>query len=369
MTGNSLRFGFAATRGIITSAYMNLSAQRGITPQYGYSLLHTYDLLKVFYGLGSGLRQNLDWSDFKYLPCLVPPPPEQSAIIRFVDYMDRRMRKYIRAKQKLIKLLEEQKQAIINRAVTRGLDPNVKLKPSGVPWLGDVPVHWGIIPARHLFRAVTRRDTRDDDVKLSVTQKHGLVPTAEMEENSTQAISYDRFQVCHPGDLVLNKYKAHLGVFWAAERRGLITPNYTVFRPAQALVTKYFQLLFHMPAYRDAFSMMVYGVTEGMSPLYTQDFYRIATLRPSFAEQGEIVRHVVSLTMAQDAVVERVGREIAVLREYRTRLVADVVTGKLDVREVAANLPKEVEEPASPVDEELEEDVEDADGTNTEAAD
>jgi type I restriction enzyme S subunit len=187
-----------------------------------------------------------------------------------------------------------------------------------------------------------------------------------MEESSNQAVSYDRFQICHSGDLVLNKYKAHLGVFWAAERRGLITPNYTVFRPAQALLTKYFELLFHLPAYRDAFSMTVYGVTEGMSPLYTKDFYQIAVLRPSFAEQEEIVRHVTCQTTTQNAVIERAGREIAVLREYRTRLVADVVTGKLDVREAAANLPEEAEEhegPETEAPEELEEANEEALGS------
>src|SRR5690606_659951 len=86
------------------------------------------------------------------MPVLVPPPDEQAAIVRFLDHVDRRIRRYIRAKQKLIKLLEEQKQAIIHRAVTRGLDPNVRLKPSGVEWLGDVPEHWEVRQLRHMGR-------------------------------------------------------------------------------------------------------------------------------------------------------------------------------------------------------------------------
>src|SRR5690606_38774884 len=84
----------------------------------------------------------------------VPPLPEQAAIVRFLDYADRRIRRYIRAKQKLIKLLEEQKQAIIHRAVTRGLDPNVRLKPSGVEWLGDVPEHWEVVPLKFLSERI-----------------------------------------------------------------------------------------------------------------------------------------------------------------------------------------------------------------------
>ena len=140
----SLRFGLSRARGIITSAYMCLHTEEVVTRPYGHLLLHTYDLKKVFYGLGSGLRQNLDWRDFKCLPCIVPPLPEQAAIVRFLDHVDRRIRRYIRAKQKLITLLEEQKQALIHRAVTRGLDPNVRLKPSGVEWLGDMPEHWEV---------------------------------------------------------------------------------------------------------------------------------------------------------------------------------------------------------------------------------
>ena len=118
----SLRFGISGHRGIITSAYLCLVVANGVTSQYGHLLLHSYDLKKVFYGLGSGLRQNLDWNDFKYLPCLVPPLSEQAAIVRFVNYADRRIRRYIRTKQKLVELLLEQKQATIHQAVTGQID-------------------------------------------------------------------------------------------------------------------------------------------------------------------------------------------------------------------------------------------------------
>ena len=141
---NSLRFGLSKNRGIITSAYIRLRTRPLLRADYGYLLLHTYDLKKVFYGLGSGLRQNLAWADFKLLPCLVPPLPEQRAIVRYLDYVDRRIRRYVTAKRKLIALLEEEKQAVVNRAVTRGLDPSVRLKPSGIKWLGDAPEHWEV---------------------------------------------------------------------------------------------------------------------------------------------------------------------------------------------------------------------------------
>ena len=131
----SLRVGRVRQRGIITSAYLNLRVQPGMCAEYGYQFLNVWDLTKNIYAFGSGLRQNLDFSHFKRMPIVIPPPDEQETIVRFLDYHDRLIRKYIRAKQKLIALLTEQKQAIIQHAVTRGLSPDVKLKPSGVDWL------------------------------------------------------------------------------------------------------------------------------------------------------------------------------------------------------------------------------------------
>ena len=160
---NSLRFGLSRHRGIITSAYLCFLTSKRIIPEYGYLLLHSYDLMKIFYGLGSGLRQNLGWTDFKHLPCTTPPLPEQTAIVRFLDHADRRIRRYIRAKQKLIALLEEQKQALIHQAVTGRIDvrtgqPYPAYKPSGVEWLGDVPAHWRLEGSKmsHKFKQVSR---------------------------------------------------------------------------------------------------------------------------------------------------------------------------------------------------------------------
>jgi len=151
----SLRFGLSKNRGIITSAYMCLKTFGSLHGHFGYLLLHTYDLKKIFYGLGSGLRQNLGWRDFKNLPCLLPPFPEQTAIVRFLDWAERRIRRVIRARQRRIKLLEEYKQVLINQAVTGRIDvrtgkPYPKYKPSGIEWLGEVPEHWEVRKLKYL---------------------------------------------------------------------------------------------------------------------------------------------------------------------------------------------------------------------------
>ena len=162
----SLRVGIARDRGIITSAYMCLRAMEPTIPEYGYLLLHAYDLKKIFYGMGSGLRQNLDFSDLKRMPVLTPPVDEQRAIARFLDHIDRVTRRYIREQRRLIELLEEQKQALIQRAVTRGLDPDVPLKDSGIDWLGKIPKHWKVMRSKFIFREVDDRSTTGEETHL-----------------------------------------------------------------------------------------------------------------------------------------------------------------------------------------------------------
>ena len=140
----SLRVAMVRNRGIITSAYLALHTMADVSTGFGYQFLNVWDLTKAIYGFGSGLRQGLDFRHFKRMPVAVPPPEEQAAMVRFLDYANGRLERAIRAKRKVIALLHEQKQAIIHRAVTRGLDPTVPLKPSGIPWLGDIPKHWEV---------------------------------------------------------------------------------------------------------------------------------------------------------------------------------------------------------------------------------
>jgi len=141
----SLRVGIVRDRGIITSAYLALRVNTGVSPDFGFQFLNVWDMSKAIYGYGSGLRQGLDFSHFKRMPVALPPPAEQAAIVRFLDWANGRLERAIRAKRKVIALLNEQKQVIIHRAVTRGLDPSVPLKLSGIPWLGDIPQHWKVL--------------------------------------------------------------------------------------------------------------------------------------------------------------------------------------------------------------------------------
>jgi type I restriction enzyme S subunit len=341
----SLRVGQVRDRGIITSAYLCLRVQDGISPDYGYQFLNVWDLSKAIYGFGSGLRQNLAFVHFKRMPVLVPPPADQDAIVRFLDHQDRLIRTYIRAKQKLIALLTEQKQAIIQRAVTRGLNPDVKLKPSGVDWLGEIPEDWEVSRCKHLFREVDRRSKTGTEVLLSLRMHRGLVPHCTVSDKPISRSQLVGYKIVKPGDLVMNRMRAAIGLFGVAPSQGLVSSDYAVFKPSANVLPDYYAHLFKTPGACGVFRLGSRGLGTGSSGflrLYSESFGVVVVPLPPLREQESIVSAIKKETAALSDALSRAERQIALMREYRTRLIADVVTGKIDVREVSAALTSEV---------------------------
>jgi len=182
-----------------------------------------------------------------------------------------------------------------------------------------------------------------------MSQRLGLVPSNLVERTLTSE-SYVGGKLCEPEDLVLNRLKAHLGVFALAKQDGIISPDYTVFRKIDPLVMSYFEQVLRSPACRIELRVRAKGIVEGFWRLYTDDFYNIFLPVPPVDEQRDIIVAIEQAASSSNTAVEQAEREISLLREYRTRLIADVVTGKLDVRNAAARLPDEAEE-AEPLDE------------------
>jgi hypothetical protein len=180
---------------------------------------------------------------------------------------------------------------------------------------------------------------------FSMSQKFGLVPSSQIEEKRLVSESYAGAKLCEKGDLVLNRLKAHLGVFALAPERGLVSPDYTVFRPARELEARYFEAVYRTPACRVELRQRAKGIVQGFLRLYTDDFYDIRMPVPPVDEQKRIMAQFDIDLSGVNAALARLEREISLLREYRTRLVADVVTGKLDVRPAARQLPAEIETP------------------------
>lgn len=348
---NSLRFALSPHRGIITSAYICLRTQGEMTREYGYLLLHAYDLKKIFYGLGSGLRQNLDWEDFKSLPCLVPPVAEQDAVVRFLDHADRRIRRATRAKQKMIALLNEQKQAVIHRAVTRGLDPNVRLKPSGMDWLGDVPVHWevwrigrlgrignGSTPSRS-HQAYWDGGTRPWLNSSSVNR--GRIRHAD------QFVTDLALQECHlprltPGTLLvaITGQGRTRGTAAILEMEATINQHMAYIAPDRDRVISEYLRLSLIAAYPELRRISDgSGSTKGA--LTCGDLSQFKVALPPQDEQGRIVAAVETSVGEIERAIAGSAASIDLLNEYRSRLITDVVTGRLDVRDAAASLPEE----------------------------
>lgn len=150
----SLRTGLVKNKGIITSAYINLKVKQDYSKSYYHYFLHTVDIVKVIYGLGTGLRQNLGFGEFKRFKFLHPPKEEQTAIANFLDRKTELIDKAIAIKEKQIELLKERRQILIHRAVTHGLNPNVKMKDSGVEWIGEIPEHWEVKRLRRIGKVV-----------------------------------------------------------------------------------------------------------------------------------------------------------------------------------------------------------------------
>jgi type I restriction enzyme S subunit len=354
----SLRVGMVRNRGIITSAYLALRTRPGVVPDFGYQFLNVWDTSKAIYGYGSGLRQNLDFSHFKRMPVAVPPPDEQAAIVRFLDWANGRLERAIRAKRKVIALLNEQKQVIIHRAVTRGLDPSVPLKPSGIPWLGDIPQHWEVRQLRHLGRLYkgiggSKEDATEEGVpcvrygelyfhyRNFIRQPRGFV--SKRKAAAYTPIRFGDVLFAASGERIDEIGKSAVNLY---DEEAVCGGDIVIFRPTASIWSPFlgYALDGFAAAYQKA--TMCRGTT--IKHIYPDELRGLWTCFPPAPEQEQIAKSLDSALYGCNSAISRLEREIELLREYRTRLVADVVTGKLDVREAAARLPNDA--PLDPVE-------------------
>ena len=312
------------------------------------------------------------------IPVVCPPPDEQRLILRYLAHVDRRIRRYVSAKKKLIALLNEQKQAIIHRAVTRGLDPNVRLKPSGVEWLGEVPAHWEIRRTKQGCIAIVDCKIRTPD----------MVPGGEFTVVRTTNVRNGRFNIngSYPTDRRNYEIWTQRGaprpsdIFFTREAPAgeeCLVPTLNnlcmgqrmmCFRPdSQVIDQAFFLQNIYGPLVRTYVEHVCNGSTVGH--LRLGDVAALPLMWCPLAEQRAIVDYIAAATGPIDRAIDRARREIELLREYRARLIADVVTGKLDVREAAAHLPDEADasEPLDEADALTEDDDADPDATSEEA--
>ena len=337
--------GIAPCDGIVSPAYFVFNftiANRS----FGQALLRSKPYVAHFGQASDGVRVgqwDLTIRGMRQIPILLPPPDEQAAIVRFLGWANGQLEKAIRAKRRVITLLNEQKQVIIHRAVTRGLDPSVPLKPSGIPWLGDIPEHWDMRPIKSLLRETDRRSSDGTDTLLSLTRNRGLIPHSEMTNKMHSAKTLVGYKQYKPGQIVMNRMQAWSGMFGSGAVFGLVSPDYAVFDILGKHEVNFVLARLKAKDLVGQFAIASKGIGSGFNRLYTDRFGPIRITIPPIDEQYSIVAYIDRETSGLNTAISRFEREIELLREYRTRLVADVVTGKLDVRDVAAKLPDEVQ--------------------------
>ena len=310
--------------------------------------LQTNGVAHQFHVRANGVtRYGLTHAGIQSVQLPLPPLTEQTAIVRYLDHADQLIRRYISAKRKLITLLEEEKQAVVNQAVTRGLDIDIPLKPSCVEWLGDVPAHWERLRLKTILRPIDRRSVTGSETLLSLRRDHGVVVYADHFSRPSQSRSLVGFKLVGVGQLVVNRLQANNGLVFSSAVDGLVSPDYSVFEKKSPLHMQFLSDLLRTNSYRSYFRRNSTGLgtgTAGFLRLYDDTFLETRVYLPSIPEQTAIEEYLDKATASNDAAIARARRQIELLEEYRTRLIADVVTGKLDVREDAAQLPEEAGE-------------------------
>ena len=349
--------------GIVSPAYLVLSLSHKLISSFANLLFRDQVMVTQYVvcsrGVGT-IQRNLYWPHLRRAVCPLPPLPEQAAIVRFLDHADRRIRRYIRAKQKLVKLLEEQKQAIIHQAVTGRIDvrtgqPYPAYKPSGVEWLGEIPGHWEVRRLKSLVRCIDQGVSPQADNYLADGNawgvlKAGCVNGGVFREREHKRLAFDfvfdPVLAVSPGDVLVSRASGSAHLVGSAGRVSAL-------RYRLILSDKTFRLIFKQEVdpdfmvlamnghyYRQQVEQAISGA-EGLAnnlPLSSLRAFHFVV--PNIDEQRNVVAYVRTVADKLGAAASRAWREASLVDEYRTRLIADVVTGKLDVREAAAGLPE-----------------------------
>ena len=347
--------GVSKFQGIISPAYVVLKLSPKLNPGYANYLFRSPAMVAQYVAASRGvgdIQRNLFYPDLRNSIALLPPPDEQAAIVRFLDHANRKIDGFIRAKRKLIGLLNEQKQAIIHRAVTRGLHPDVPLKPSGIPWLGDIPKHWEARRLKSFASNVTDQTMtmRDDEPYIALENVESWTGSVKPQHKQGEALFIGQVKIFCSNDVLFGKLRPYLAKVITATTSGVCVGEFFVLRPNESvIIPRFLEQLLRSKKAIDIINRSTFG-----AKMPRTDWQFVGTLRvalPPVSEQQLITESISLEIRPLNTAIARTEREIALMQEYRTRLTADLVTGKLDVRAAAARLPEEKSDVADTSDE------------------
>jgi type I restriction enzyme S subunit len=285
-------------------------------------------------------RYGLSQDDILSVIIPIPGLDEQAAIVKYLKHANARIDRAIAAKRKLIALLEEQKQAIIKQAVTRGLDPTVPLRDSGIPWLGQIPAHWA---TKRFGNVATARSIPGAASLglLSVYLGRGVIHYSEGGKRvHAPSLDLSSYQEVRPGDFVMNNQQAWRGSVGVSSLYGIVSPAYHVYELVSGLRADFATHLLASPQMVAQYVIASKGVGDIQRQLHVA-YLKLLTLPiPTLSEQRAIAAHLDSQENISDSAISQARREIELLREFKARLTADVVTGQVDILAAAARLPE-----------------------------
>ena len=296
---------------------------------YYYWLSVQTDYLQVL-GRGSTFME-LSTDELKSLNIPYPSSQMQRAIADYLDRETARLDALVAAKERVLGLLVEKRRALITRAVTRGLNPNVPLRDSGISWLGEIPAHWEVRRIAWLFQ---ERDKRGEpDLKLLKVSINTGVVTREFSDEriETTAVDFNTYKVARRSDVVFNKMRMWQGAVGVAPEDGLVSPDYVVAEPVGPLSSAYANRLFHTAAFSAECARHSHGIVWDRLRLYWTGFRDIEVPLPPMQEQAEIVEQIAFEIKRLDELSKSTERTTALLKERRASLIAAAVTGQIDL--------------------------------------
>ncbi len=277
-------------------------------------------------------RLKVPYDSFGSIKIPLPPISEQHSIVSYLDDKCTKIDKMIEGKQKQIELLAEMKQSIIADAVTRGLHPNVKMKATNIPWLPEIPEHWTVKPIRAILRENNEKTETGAEELLSLSQYTGVSRKRDAGKTGMfEAESTIGYKKVHPGQFVMNIMLAWNGSYAVSGHEGIISPAYCVFDFISNDNKMYYNYLWRLEVYQGAFKTESRGIIDSRLRLYPNKFLPFPTICPPLEEQNSIVNYINEKVAKIDTLASKLQQEIESIKEYKQRLISDVVTGQIKI--------------------------------------
>lgn len=328
--------GIAPIDGIVSPAYF-VYRVNVLDPYFAARLLRSKPYVAEFGRASDGVRVgqwDLSIDRMKAISVVVPPPAEQRAIVRFLNYAVRRVDRAISDHQKSTALLQERRQRVTMEAILGASNKNRLKEVDGFSDPVRVPHHWTVMRAKDVWRESDTRSTTGDEELLSVSHLTGVTRRSSKNITMFKSASYVGSKLCEPNDLVINTMWAWMGALGVAREAGVVSPSYGVYRPKHcaSLHPDYVENLLRTPQFIAEYNLRSRGITSSRLRLYPESFLRMKVPIPDYEEQAEIVATLKLRTASLDKVLGAKAREIRLLQEYKANLIVAAVTGDIDVR-------------------------------------